>query len=87
MNKLNQHEKLDFVINQNTYMLGLLENNYKTGQKGYIQRTNDLEGRVDKMEVNDKVRLGKVSILSGFVGGIIVPGAWWVGKLMFKFFI
>ena len=80
MSQMNQHEKLDFVIKQNTYMLGLLENNDKTGQKGIVQRTDDLEFRVEKMETTDKVRLGK----AGMAGGIVVGGFIFVGKLILK---
>ena len=77
---LNQHEKLDLVIQQNKYMLGLLENNDKTGQKGAIKRIDDLEGKVEKMEITDKVRVGKATILGGVVGGVVV----FIGKVILK---
>ena len=77
---LNQHEKLDLVIQQNKYMLGLLENNDKTGQKGAIKRIDDLEGKVEKMETIDKVRVGKATILGGVVGGVVV----FIGKVILK---
>ena len=77
---MNQHEKLDIVIEQNIYILGLLENNDKTGQKGAIKRIDDLEVRVDAAEVKDKVRMGKATVLGGIVGGVFV----FVGKLILK---
>jgi len=80
MNGMNQHEKLDIVIEQNVYILGLLENNDKTGQKGAIKRIDDLEVRADIAEVKDKVRMGKATILGGLVGGVFV----FVGKIIFK---
>ena len=78
--KLNQGQKLDLVIEQNIYMLGLLENNDKTGQKGAMKRIDDLEVKVDGMEVKDKVRMGKATILGGVVGGVFV----FVGKIILK---
>lgn len=77
---MNQHQKLDIVIEQNIYILGLLENNDKTGQKGAIKRIDDLEVRADAAEVKDKVRIGKATVLGGVVGGVFV----FVGKLIFK---
>ena len=77
---MNQHEKLDLVIKQNTYMLGILENNDKTGQKGAIYRLDDLEDRVDNIEIKDKVRVGKAGVVGGIVGGIF----FFIGKLVFK---
>jgi len=77
---MNQHEKLDLVIQQNTYMLGLLENNDKTGQKGAIERLDNLEVKVEKIEVKDKVRIGKATVVGGVVGGVFV----FVGKMILK---
>jgi len=77
---MNQHEKLDLVIKQNTYMLGLLENNPKTGQKGAIKRIDDLESKVNVIETKDKVRVGKATIFGGVIGGASV----FVGKLILK---
>ena len=77
---MNQHEKLDLVIEQNVYMLGLLENNEKTGQKGAIKRIDDLEVKVDIIEVKDKVRVGKAGV-AGFLGGGVF---FFIGKLIFK---
>ena len=79
--KLNQHEKLDLVIQQNTYMLGLLENNDKTGQKGAIKRIDDLEGKVKVIETKDKVRVGKATAF-GFIGGGLFL---FIGKIILKF--
>ena len=78
--KLNQGQKLDLVIEQKIYILGLLENNDKTEQKGALKRIDDLEVEVEKMLVTDKVRMGKATILGGLVGGAFV----FVGKLIFK---
>jgi len=80
---MNQHEKLDLVIEQNVYMLGLLESNDKTGQKGAIERIGDLEVHVGAIEVKDKVRVGKATAL-GFVGGGVFL---FIGKLILKIFI
>ena len=80
---MNQHEKLDLVIEQNVYMLGLLESNDKTGQKGAIERIEDLEVHVGAIEVKDKVRVGKATAL-GFVGGGVFL---FIGKLILKIFI
>ena len=77
---MNQHEKLDLVIEQNVYMLGLLESNNKTGQKGAIERIGDLEAHVGAIEVKDKVRVGKATAF-GFVGGGIFL---FIGKLILK---
>ena len=80
---MNQHQKLDLVIEQNVYILGLLENNDKTGQKGIVKRVDDLEVDVDDIKVKDKVRIGKATVLGGFVGGIFVV----IGKVILKVFI
>lgn len=77
---MNQHAKLDLVIKQNTYILGLLENNNKTGQKGAIKRLGDLETKVENIETKDKVRVGKATVLGGAIGGAFV----FVGKLVLK---
>jgi hypothetical protein len=77
---MNQHEKLDIVIEQNTYILGLLENNEKTGQEGAIKRLGNLEDKVENMETKDKVRVGKATILGGVAGGAFV----FVGKMILK---
>jgi len=80
---MNQHDKLDLVIEQNTYILGLLENNDKTGQKGAIKRIDDLENKVEEIEVKDKVRMGKATVVGGVVGGVFV----FVGKMILKLVI
>ena len=91
---MNQHEKLDLILSETqdvkadmTYVKGILENNDKTGQKGAVYRLDDLEGRVDKIETKDEVRVGKATLVGGVVGGAIVPGLWWVGKLAVKYFL
>jgi len=85
---MNQHEKLDLILKQQNgfnpeikYVKGLLENNSKTGDKGAIRRLGDLEGRVEKIEVVDKVRVGKATIIGGVAGGFVV----FVGKFVLKF--
>ena len=87
---MNQHQKLDLILEQQqdfnsemSYVKGLLENNSKTGQRGAIKRIDDLEGRADASEVKDKVRMGKATVIGGFVGGFFV----FVGKIILKFFI
>ena len=84
---MNQHEKLDLILSDMQdvksdviYVKGILENNDKTGQKGAVYRLDDLEVRVDKIEVKDKVRVGKAGVLGGVVGGVF----FFIGKLVFK---
>ena len=84
---MNQHEKLDLILSDMQdvksdviYVKGILENNDKTGQKGAVYRLDDLEVRVDKIEVKDKVRVGKAGVLGGVVGGVFV----FVGKMILK---
>ena len=84
---MNQHEKLDLILSDMQdvksdviYVKGILENNDKTGQKGAVYRLDDLEVRVDKIEVKDKVRMGKATVVGGVVGGVFV----FVGKMILK---
>ena len=87
MNQMNQHDKLDLILSDMqevksdvTYVKSILENNDKTGQKGAIKRLDDLEIKVEKIEVKDKVRMGKATVVGGVVGGVFV----FVGKMILK---
>jgi len=84
---MNQHDKLDLILSEMqevktdvTYVKGILENNDKTGQKGAIYRLDDLEVRVDKIEIKDRVRVGKAGVVGGVVGGVF----FFIGKLLIK---
>lgn len=81
---MDENDKLDLLIKQNSYILGLLESNSKTGQKGAIERLSSLENRVDSIEITDKVRLGKVTAYGG-AAGIAGSLFFFLGKIIFKF--
>ena len=84
---MNQHEKLDLILSDMQevktdviYVKGILENNDKTGQKGAIYRLDDLEVRVDNIEIKDRVRVGKAGVVGGVIGGVL----FFIGKLVLK---
>ncbi len=61
-------DKLDLVLDQNNYMLGLLESNPKTGQMGVVEQSNNNKKRIDDIETNGKIRMG-LAVVLGFIGG------------------
>ena len=69
-NILNISLELSNHINKQTplndKLIGYLESNEKTNQKGGIERIGDLETRTDTLESTLKVTFGKASVL-GFV--------------------
>jgi len=84
---MNQHEKLDLILAdmqevklEVIYVKGILENNDKTGQKGAVYRLDDLEIRVDNIEIKDRVRVGKAGVVGGVIGGVF----FFIGKLVLK---
>ena len=84
---MNQHEKLDLILAdmqevklEVIYVKGILENNDKTGQKGAVYRLDDLEVRVDNIEIKDRVRVGKAGVVGGVIGGVF----FFIGKLVLK---
>ena len=84
---MNQHEKLDLILSDMQevktdviYVKGILENNDKTGQKGAIYRLDDLEVRVENIEIKDRVRVGKAGVVGGVIGGVF----FFIGKLVLK---
>ena len=75
-------EKIDEVLQQNIYIINLLENNPKTGQKGFINRLLDVEKDVEEIKVKDRVRIGK----AGAVGAFATMALYWIGKGLIKIF-
>jgi len=72
---MNQHEKLDLVIQQNTYILGLLENNEKTGRKGIAEQTEINTKDILSLKEDKKITAGKIGISATIltvVGGILL---------------
>ena len=71
---MTQSEKLDLVISEIQYIKSMLEDNPKTGQVGIVKLSNDNKNRIDIIETNDKVRMGKVGVIGvvfGFIGANI----------------
>ena len=68
---MTQNEKLDLVISDIQYIKSMLEDNPKTGQVGVVKLTNENRIRLDLIETNEKVRMGKVGVMGvvfGFIG-------------------
>ena len=71
---MTQSEKLDIVISDIQYIKSMLEDNPKTGQVGVVKLSNENKLRLDSIETNEKVRMGKVGVIGvvfGFIGANI----------------
>ena len=71
---MTQSEKLDIVLSDIQYIKSMLEDNPKTGQIGVVKLSNDNKLRLDTLETNEKVRMGKVGVVGvvfGFIGANI----------------
>jgi hypothetical protein len=84
---MNQGQKIDKIasdisnIKTDVYDIkAAMHNNPKTGQKGHINRLNDLEHTVDGILTTDKVRMGKVAI----AGSSATIAFYYIGKVLFK---
>lgn len=82
---MTQNEKLDIVLSDIQYIKSMLEDNPKTGQKGVVQLSNNNKLRLDLLETNEKVRMGKVGVV-GVIFGIIGANIFNIIKF-FKLFI
>ena len=68
----------DEQVKLNSKFVNYLENDNSTNQVGVVQRAIDNEKRIDRLETNQKITAGKISIL--------IAAATIVGTITFKVF-
>ena len=78
---MNAHEatKIDALNVKVDRILAYLENDPATGSKGLVARTAILEKKVQTSETNEKIKRGKMSILT-IIGSAIISLLAWIFK-------
>jgi hypothetical protein len=68
--KTNIYEKLEKLDSQVVRILSYLESDEKTNTKGIVERINDNEGKLDKLEREQEIKSAKMGAF-GMIGGVI----------------
>ncbi len=84
---LSNEEKIDKVLEQQSRMLFILENDDKTGRVGLVQTVQVIRTDLDKLIHNTKVKDAvkkRENVIFGGIGATAILLIKWIGTILFN---